>query len=264
MGVSKKGTALYLGSGRVNPKLGNFSVSNARKILRTTIRLHQLGIFHVDIRREQFLDNKFCDLSTAITVPHFLTNPELNPKLNAKEIALMEHETFQLVMCDYWAFEIMLSDDICEEPVQKSKLTEMVPVFPRRAHYQMEFADRPYDLRRTAQREQHRHHVYALADPRKFDWKAFAAVKPAMVAKQRRKVKLPTRPERWYLNCTPEEAAFFNKVHLTHIILDWHATKEGLVYPAHRLRQGPVSKIKELEERDKNTQAKTESGETCI
>ncbi len=253
-----------MGSGRVEPKLGNFSVANARKILRTTIRLHQLGIFHVDIRREQFLNNKFCDLSTAITVPHFLTNPELNPNLNAKEIALMERETFLLVMCDYWAFEIMLSDDICEEPVQTSKLTEMVPVFPRRAHYQMEFADPPYNLRRTARREQHRHHVYALADPRKFDWKAFAAVKLGMVAKQRRKVKLPTRPERWYLDCTPEDAAFLNKPHLAHIDLDWFATEEGLIYPSHRYREARDKKIKELEEREKNTQAKTESGETCI
>ncbi|KIH94906.1 hypothetical protein SPBR_03732 [Sporothrix brasiliensis 5110] len=265
MGVSKKGQALYLGSGRVNPKIGNFSVPAARKILRTLIHLHQLGIFHVDVRREQFLDGHFCDFSTAVTIPHFLTNPELNPRLNAEEMALMEHETFVYAMCDYWAFETMLCEDMCKEPRQTSRLKELVTVFPRWARYEEGYPLRVYNLRRTAVREQQRQRVYALVDPRKFDWKALAEVEPGMEARQRRKVTLPLRPERWYFDCTPEEAAELNERNPAYCTLEWFATEEGFIYPQHRFRGIRADKkVKELEEREEKARAEAEAGEACI
>ncbi|ERS95631.1 hypothetical protein HMPREF1624_08147 [Sporothrix schenckii ATCC 58251] len=82
----------------------NVRVRTMRRILRDTIRLHQLGIFYLDLRPEQLVDNMMCDFSTAFTVPHFMASPELNPKLAEKDLAAMEHEVFLYTINDYWSF----------------------------------------------------------------------------------------------------------------------------------------------------------------
>ncbi|KAL1888651.1 hypothetical protein Sste5346_009443 [Sporothrix stenoceras] len=62
----------------------NFTISSARRLLRNTIKMHPLGIIFLDTRQDQFIEDKMCDFSQTLTVPHFLTNPELNPQLNDK------------------------------------------------------------------------------------------------------------------------------------------------------------------------------------
>ncbi|KAL1909851.1 hypothetical protein Sste5344_004360 [Sporothrix stenoceras] len=75
----------------------NLTVPQAKRILRDTIKLQQLGIFSLDMRRDQLVNNKFCDFGGAITTPHFLTNPELNPHLSSNDKSHMLRETFLLL-----------------------------------------------------------------------------------------------------------------------------------------------------------------------
>ncbi|XXG96705.1 hypothetical protein Hte_002995 [Hypoxylon texense] len=51
-------------------------------LLKEIIRLQELGIIYIDMALRQVISGKFSDFSTAITIPHFLTTPELNPNLN--------------------------------------------------------------------------------------------------------------------------------------------------------------------------------------
>lgn len=252
--VSQKAKDLILYKDHPYAPPQNFSLANARKIIRNTIRLQQLGIFNLDIRREQFLDMQFCDFSTSITVPHYMSNPELNPRLNAKEIALMEQETFVHAMTDIWDFEDLLQT-IEEKPLQKTKLRDNLVVFPRKARYAQRFPDMAYSLRPTARREQERQRAYALVDPRRFDWKAFACEEPGTVSKRRETLKLPRKPERWYFDCTPEKAAKLNEKFGLHSELRWLASDEGLIYPSRFFHESLEAKEKEIEEREKAIRA---------
>lgn len=107
----------------------NLGVPSACRILRDTTKMHQLGIICLDVRRDQLIDGKLCDFSSAITVPHFLTNPELNPKLTDKQKAKMLREAFIITIGDYWNFEQVLMEAV-DNPRQTSKLYDKVPVFP--------------------------------------------------------------------------------------------------------------------------------------
>ncbi|KAI0008205.1 kinetochore Sim4 complex subunit FTA2-domain-containing protein [Xylariaceae sp. FL0662B] len=82
----------------------------ARKILRDVIKLQQLGIIDMDVAHRQIINGKLSDFSTAVTVPHFVTSPELNPNLNSKQISAMEFETFQLSSHDYCSFDFMVRE----------------------------------------------------------------------------------------------------------------------------------------------------------
>lgn len=81
-----------------------------RKMLRDTIKLQQLGILNIDMATRQIIDDRISDFSTAITIPHFITNPELNPRLTPEMISLMELATFKMCMCDYLQFDEMIWD----------------------------------------------------------------------------------------------------------------------------------------------------------
>ncbi|OTA61609.1 hypothetical protein K449DRAFT_406042 [Hypoxylon sp. EC38] len=86
----------------------NLTTRFAKKLLEDIIKLQQLGIFNLDVAHRQIIDSKISDFSTAITVPHFMTTPSLNPNLTSDQISGMEFETFQLSSNDYWAFDLMI------------------------------------------------------------------------------------------------------------------------------------------------------------
>ncbi|KAI5864218.1 hypothetical protein GGS23DRAFT_595855 [Durotheca rogersii] len=86
---------------------GDWRTRGVRRILRDVIRLQQLGIINIDVAHRQLVGGKFCDFSTAITIPHFVTTPELNPCLTPKWISAMEFETPQFSINDYWEFDDM-------------------------------------------------------------------------------------------------------------------------------------------------------------
>lgn len=127
---------------------------DVRRILRDVIRLQQLGIIDIDVAHRQLIGGKLCDFSTAITVPHFVTTPELNPCLTPEWISAMEFETFQFSINDYWDFDEMVRLWNEEHENRKNKIS--VHAFPGGHGCQIK-----YDLRSTPSRER----VYSLVNP---------------------------------------------------------------------------------------------------
>lgn len=208
----------------------NFSVPMMRRLFRETIQLQQLGIFSHDTRMANLINDKLADFSTAITVPHFVTTPELNPLLTAKDMTDMETQTFMLTMGDYWAFIDML---LCMEinPAQRSKLLDKIPVLPGGPNPHL---GKRLVLRDTPRRKRDHQRVFAMVDPRRYDWKAAAAAAAETrgVPKRRPKKTLSTKPEVWYLDCTPKKAIYLNNEREDSWTTGWRVDDAGFVFPA--------------------------------
>ncbi|KEZ41065.1 hypothetical protein SAPIO_CDS7118 [Scedosporium apiospermum] len=102
-----------------------------RRMLKDVIRLQQLGIIYIDVGHRQLVGGKFCDFSTAITVPHYITTPELNPRLGPEWIPALEFETFQFSINDYWQFDEMVREWNDEQEKRKTKKKKIsVYAFP--------------------------------------------------------------------------------------------------------------------------------------
>ncbi|QLI71349.1 uncharacterized protein G6M90_00g079300 [Metarhizium brunneum] len=185
---------------------------DARRILQHVTQLHQLGIIYVDVADRQLINHKICDFSTAITTPHYVTNPELNPLIAPEWIPAMEFETFQFSISDYWSFDDMVQLWNAEHKDQKSKLA--VYAFPGSRGYPTK-----YNLRNTPSRER----VFSFVDPRLYDWRRPAASpgnKATRASDRQRKrkmgsrradpktrVRLDAKPPKWYLDCNDQVTA---------------------------------------------------------
>ncbi|KAH6616142.1 kinetochore Sim4 complex subunit Fta2 [Chaetomium sp. MPI-SDFR-AT-0129] len=80
------------------PEEEDVQPADFRKMLHDIPLFQQLGIFYLDVAARQMVSGKFSDFSTAITVPHFVTTPELNPRLTADMREALETETFRLAL----------------------------------------------------------------------------------------------------------------------------------------------------------------------
>lgn len=174
----------------------------ARKLLRDIIGLQQLGIINIDVAHRQVISGKLSDLSTAITLPHFLTNPNLNPNLHPRQIAAMEFETFQLSSYDYWCF-----DDMVQEWNKENNGKIAVYAFPGGDGYHTK-----YNLRSRPPWR-----FYTLVDPRRVG---------EGISKKRKRA-------RWYFNCGPKAAATLNYKSGFSSLHDWEF-KDGYIYPLRR------------------------------
>ncbi|KAH9996643.1 kinetochore Sim4 complex subunit FTA2-domain-containing protein [Xylariaceae sp. FL0662B] len=130
-----------------------------RKILRDIIKLQKLGIIRLDITARQIIDDRLSDFSTALTIPHFLTTPNLNPGLTPEMISAMELETFKLSISDYLAFDEMIYDLNLEYAAQNGRIS--VHAFPGGDGCRMR-----YNFRSKVTKER----VYTFVDPRQYDW----------------------------------------------------------------------------------------------
>ncbi|KAI0535861.1 kinetochore Sim4 complex subunit FTA2-domain-containing protein [Xylaria digitata] len=151
----------------------NLGTTVVRKILRDVIKLQQLGIIRIDVGTRQIIDDKLCDFSTAVTIPHFRTNPELNPHLTPEMICAIELETFELSINDYLEFDEMIFDWNLEYADEKGRIS--VYAFPdgRGGRHK-------YNLRSRATKEC----AYTFVDPRKYDWRTY----PTSVGASRKEV----------------------------------------------------------------------------
>lgn len=215
-----------------------------RRILGDVIRLQQLGIIYIDVADRQLIGGKFCDFSTAITAPHFVTTPELNPCLTPEWISAMEFETFQFSISDYWDFDemVLLWN---EEHENQKKIS--VHAFPDGRGCRIK-----YDLRSTPSRER----VYSLVDPRLYDWRASAGspengatgsldgrksgrrTKGSSHGKPRGAIsktcrRLDPKPPRWYYDCNTQVAAKLKGKTSFSTSLEWEF-KDGLIFPRKR------------------------------
>ncbi|KAK0612337.1 kinetochore Sim4 complex subunit FTA2-domain-containing protein [Bombardia bombarda] len=190
----------------------SFRKTRAPKMLRNIKKMQQLGIIHVDPATRQMINSKWSDFSTAITVPHFLTTPELNPHLTPDEISLMELETFKLSMGDYTEFDEHIST---WNEWQEVKLSI-------RAFHNGEGCQIKYGLRDKAAKRR----VYTFVDPRKYDWRQGPVSADSPV---RRKLRL--KPPVWFYECSSDEqTAKLSDPQKLNPAISW-GYKEGFIFP---------------------------------
>ncbi|TWU71825.1 hypothetical protein ED733_001846 [Metarhizium rileyi] len=247
--------SLYPGkSGRPPPirgivkELGSQAETLNMKVLRRYLddikRFQQLGIIQLDVAERQFIGGKICDFSTAVTLPHIMTNSELSPHLPSAIQPYMEYQTFLLSISDYWSYDVMIQDwHHDHEP----KTEILARAFPSRNGCNIK-----YDLRKTPSRNR----VYTFVDPRKYDWKKFTASvetdagalpqgdprtrlgkrKRSQTSNGNRVVISKTRPRfdkrppRWYYRCGERMTAFLKEKAEYSSHLQWFS-KDGLVFP---------------------------------
>lgn len=178
----------------------------ARKLLKDIKSLQGLGIINMDVAHRQVVSGRLSDFSTAITVRHFVTSPELNPNLNPDEISAMEFETFQLSSNDYWAFDAMVRKWNWEN---KRKIT--VYAFPGGDGCQIK-----YNLRSKRPTLPSRWRFYTFVDPREGQG----------VSKKR-------KPARWYYECDDMAARRLNRKGGFSAFHEWEF-KDGYIYPRRR------------------------------
>lgn len=138
-------------------------VRDASRILWDIKGLHQLGIFRLDFRLRQLINGKLAGLSVAVTTPHYLTNPEFNPRLTPGTVADMEFQVFALDNEDYRSFP-----PTTRAVSRRREKCWHLPCLPARI-----ISGRPKHNLRSGKSPQP---PYTLADPRRFDWKAAAVV----------------------------------------------------------------------------------------
>lgn len=213
----------------------NLRSRDAQRILQDVTRLQQLGIIHIDVADRQLINGKLCDFSKAFTVPHYITTPELNPRLTPAWISAMEFETFQFSINDYWEF-----DDMVRIWNEEHDTKISVYAFPNGRGCKTK-----YNLRSTPSRRR----VYSFVDPRTYDWKTSDAspgkkAPPVLhqdsksteksmcskVVRSKARRRLDARPPRWYLDCTNEVALGLKVTTSFSTSLDWEF-KDGLMFP---------------------------------
>ncbi|KAG8416975.1 hypothetical protein J3459_013029 [Metarhizium acridum] len=137
----------------------NLRPAVARNVLRDIIRLQKLGIIGIDVRDVQIVSGKLCDFSTAVTTPHFLTTPEINPHLTADMVSLMELATFSIALQDYKSFDDMIREwNLFMGKARRISIT----AFPGGRGSEL-----PYNLRNKAAKER----IFTYVDPRSYDWR---------------------------------------------------------------------------------------------
>lgn len=208
----------------------NLRPALARKVLRDVVKLQQLGIIHIDVGCRQIIDDKLVDFSTAMTTPHFLITPELNPRLTPEMISALEYETFKVSLSDYLEFDDMMSDWNREHAAQRGRIS--VNAFPGGRGCGMK-----HNLRSKAARER----VYTFVDPRKYDWRRTCPVSVGTSGGEVTKTppQLHARPPVWYYDCdgllgaggwNSVVAERLGRPHAHDSLLDW-MYKDGLIFP---------------------------------
>lgn len=196
-----------LGQGIDDNEYERFRQPMARQLLRDIIKFQKLGILRLDIGIRQMIDGKMVDFSTAITMPHFITNPELNPHLSPSMVEAIRKATFEHCMNDYLEFDGVLWEWNDNYGAESGRIS--VEAYPggrgisRNARYNLR-------SRGTCPR------LYTFVDPRKYGWIAEAAdggggraaTRPgkqlARISKtsksksMARKKRLTSRPDMWY------------------------------------------------------------------
>lgn len=218
----------------------------ARKMLGDIIKFQKLGIIDIDFAFRQVIDGKLCDFSTAITIPHVITSPELNPELSPGMLELMRKETFRNCMNDYLAFD----DAVYEWNLNfEEEMGRRMPIqaWPEdRACFKVA----RYNLRRKVRKP-----LYTLVDPSKYGWRIpqfgeKAAKASTQASKTRhsgrcskpRRRKLTARPDPWHFKYADKDEDWAEETRWK-----WGAPfnngmawryKDGMLFPIHQYCSG--------------------------
>jgi hypothetical protein len=161
---------------------------SAKRLLRDIKHIQQLGITALDIAYRQIISGKLSDFSTAVTVPHFVSNPEWNPHLTPDWKSDLELELFTLCYMDYRSFDLIVHDWNEEHKDEKKKQVKVRALLegwpPERRR-----------LRNTPARER----LYTYVDPR--NYKKYLPVTDKRGRIVKRKGALRRKPSLWYIEC---------------------------------------------------------------
>lgn len=207
---------------------------------QAVVSLQQLGIVRLDVSERQFINGRITDFSLAITTPHYLLNPELNPHLTPSSISSIEFEAFRHSIADYWEF-----DEHVDE-FNYGWFYSDLPSSSKRGKIKARgipggsLVHRRYDLRRKP----HRDLFYTYVDPRSYDWEARVADSrpgalrapgnartPMDRSNGTRSVGKPKRrrPPVWYYRCDGDRAARLSPdVDKVHLVFEF---RDGLFFP---------------------------------
>jgi hypothetical protein len=227
------------------PSIEDLQGSLVRKIFRDVVKIQQLGIIGLDMGHRQIIGGKLSDLSIAITTPHPLTTPELNPNIEPAWVERLTYATFMYSRRDYWQLDDMVREWNAENGGTKKKIS-----------FHASPSDGPpvkYNLRSKPSRQA----IYTLVDPRRYDWKASAANpddganRPESNSRKRRNsaprsqrvpkhyVRLKAKPPGWYGKGT--HMSIVESVR-NHDLLggspEWEV-KNGLIFPRQYIIGGP-------------------------
>lgn len=193
------------------------------------IRLQQFGIIHLDVAHRQLISGKLADFSTAITIPHFITTPELNPCLTPEWISAIEFETFQFSINDYWDFDNMVCLRNEEHEDQEGQFS--VWVFPnKKGRQDMSNRQPRYNFRSTPSRQR----VSSFVDPRLYGWRTSLNKSSSRRTNQESEKKprkhLFAKPPAWNYDCDSRRARSFKTAISMSTSLEWEF-KDGLIFP---------------------------------
>lgn len=156
------------------------------KLFQDVKKLHQLGIFHLDLKMEQLIDGKIADFSIAKTMPHFITNAELNPDLPVEWRQITRAETWQYCSADYES----LDDTVDEWNAWR---------YPKRPLRQPQASISTRELGRYQMRRiQSRNFVYANPYMRLWERRISSRPKKKSAAAKLDKVALRREPTKWF------------------------------------------------------------------
>lgn len=160
----------------------------AVEMRRNIGRLQQLGIISLDVALRQMSGGRYCDFSKAITVPHYITTPELSPHLGPNDLQSMELQAFILSIDDYLSFDEMIGEWNWEHGDTKGDLS--VVAFPGGRGCPIL---RSYELGNESRRER----VFTYLDPRRYDWRKHLNHK----RKKHTQLRLRAKPPLWIYCC---------------------------------------------------------------
>ncbi|KAM6525385.1 hypothetical protein FALCPG4_010934 [Fusarium falciforme] len=189
------------------------SMRTLRSILKEVIQMQQLGIIRLDVADRQFINGKMADFSTAITFPHFITSPELNPHLTPEMVSAMELETLLFSRKDYEEFDQMVGMWNDENPSHQ------------RFFFSLPGGDDglKYNLRSLPSRNR----LYSLVDPRLYDRKSSGGKLDGRVTKRRRRPC--AKPPRWYYDGSLDAAKVISNMRFE-FLHNWYY-KDGYAFP---------------------------------
>ncbi|KAF4952676.1 hypothetical protein FGADI_6566 [Fusarium gaditjirri] len=162
----------------------------AKRLLRDIKYVQQLGITDLDLAHRQIINGKLSDFSTAITIPHFASNPEWNPHLTQRGKSKIEFELFATCYQDFRNFDTMIhkwNEDHKDKQVNVRALPEGFPPERRR-------------LRNIPARQQLNTHV----DPR--NYRRYIPYTDRRGRTVQRKGALGRKPSPWYIECSAAAA----------------------------------------------------------
>lgn len=219
----------------------------ARQMLRDIIRLQKLGIMQMDVAIRQIIDGKIGDFSTAITMPHFITSPELNPHLSPAMIEAMRKATFEHCTNDYLDFDSTIHE--WNREFSKEKGCMSIEAFPGGRGC-------PQHPRYNLRTKPARQPLYTFVDPRKYArWTTNPCRKETATLKrrwsgrisksaQRQAVRgtgakpqpppLTARPDLWHYDYVEKDEAWATKTRAAVITiphrLNW-TYRNGFLFP---------------------------------